>query len=79
MRLREETEVAAASAKNPSSPSEGEQEDVSLQFTDNEPLPYTSPRVHHHISDSQRYHNDITRFLTKNRNDPALKVCSQTT
>jgi len=69
IKQREKDEIAAASTEKPS---EGEQ--VSLQFTDNEPLPYTSPRVHHHISDSQRYHDDITRFLTKNCNDPAMKV-----
>ncbi|KZT08267.1 uncharacterized protein LAESUDRAFT_649567, partial [Laetiporus sulphureus 93-53] len=36
-----------------------------------EPLFFTSPEAHFHISDSQRYSEDITSWLQSNRNDPA--------
>ncbi|KAH9950134.1 hypothetical protein B0H21DRAFT_665254, partial [Amylocystis lapponica] len=44
-----------------------------LQFGDQDPLPFTSPKDHHHISDSRRYHEDITRWLGENKEDPAVK------
>ena len=54
---------------------EQEPQQVSLDFTDNDPLPFTSPKAHHHhISELQCFHDDITQWLTKNCDDPALKV-----
>jgi hypothetical protein len=50
---------------------------ASLTFADHEPLPFTSPKDHHHIADSQRYPEDITQWLGKNCHDPALKVMSK--
>lgn len=46
----------------------------SLAFTDNEPLPFTAPKVHHHISESKRFYVDLTRWLGDNAGDPAIKV-----
>jgi hypothetical protein len=50
--------------------------EVSLEFTDNEILPFTSPKDHHHIADSQRYYDNLTQWLSKKQNDRALKVVS---
>jgi hypothetical protein len=72
MEQREQVEIAH-NAKAAQSEL-GERSRASLEFTDSDPLLYTSPKDHHHISDSQRYHEDINRWLTKHRNDPAVKV-----
>ncbi|PSR76359.1 hypothetical protein PHLCEN_2v8499 [Hermanssonia centrifuga] len=37
-----------------------------------DPLPQTSYSAHHHISESRRYHTDVTAWLAKNRDDPSL-------
>ncbi|KZT01025.1 uncharacterized protein LAESUDRAFT_664777, partial [Laetiporus sulphureus 93-53] len=47
---------------------------ATLDFAVDEPLPFTSPEAHFHISDSQRYSEDITSWLQSNRNDPACAV-----
>jgi hypothetical protein len=52
-----------------------EPENHPQDFDGSEPLPFTSPKAHHHIAESQRYPEDITRWLTKNRQDRAVKVC----
>jgi hypothetical protein len=31
----------------------------SLRFADSEPLPFTPPRIHHHISKSKRYYENL--------------------
>ncbi|PSS31922.1 hypothetical protein PHLCEN_2v2303 [Hermanssonia centrifuga] len=46
---------------------------ASLSFEDSDPLPYTPPENHHHISQSNRFHKDVTDWLSSNKNDPALK------
>ncbi len=45
-----------------------------LSFEDSDPLPYTPPEKHHHMSHSNRFHEDLTNWLSVNRNDPALHV-----
>jgi hypothetical protein len=54
----------------------------SLAFSDSDPLPFTSPKVHHHISESKRFKHSISEWLGLNAEDPAIKVsailfCSQ--
>ncbi|THG92874.1 hypothetical protein EW026_g8186 [Hermanssonia centrifuga] len=46
---------------------------ASLTFEDSDPLPYTPPDKHYHISQSNRFHKDVTDWLSSNNNDPALK------
>jgi len=41
---------------------------------DLDPLPFTDPAVHYHMSQSQRNYIDITSWLADNKQDPALKV-----
>jgi hypothetical protein len=45
-----------------------------LGFADSEPLPFTPPRIHHHISKSKRYYENMPQWIGKNAGDPALKV-----
>jgi hypothetical protein len=45
-----------------------------VSFSDNDPLPYTDPAMHHHISDSRRYGQDAFSFSRKFPTDPAVKV-----
>ena len=46
----------------------------SLGFADSDPLPFTSPKAHHHISESTRFKEDIPSWLGLNADDPAVKV-----
>jgi hypothetical protein len=48
---------------------------VSLDFTDSDPMPYTDPTVHYHMSQSVRYYENITKWLGDNVDDPATEVC----
>ena len=46
-----------------------------LRFEDSEPLPYSDPLSHYHISSSTRYHINIYNWLGRHaRDDLALKV-----
>ena len=49
---------------------------VALGFTESEPLPFTSPRIHHHISESNRFYVTISKWLGTLVDDPAVVVCS---
>jgi hypothetical protein len=46
----------------------------SLGFRDADPLPYTPPQYHHHISDSISKWFEITSWLGEHSGDPALRV-----
>jgi hypothetical protein len=46
----------------------------SLGFADSEPLPFTPPRIHHHISESKRYYENLPQWIGRNAGDPAMKV-----
>ncbi|KAG1852171.1 hypothetical protein F4604DRAFT_1933740 [Suillus subluteus] len=43
-----------------------------LRFKDSEPLPYSDPEHHYHISTSTRYHINIYKWLVQHESDPAL-------
>lgn len=45
-----------------------------VAFSDNDPLPYTHPAMHHHISESKRNPQDAFSFCRKFPDDPAVKV-----
>jgi hypothetical protein len=45
-----------------------------VAFSDNDPLPYTDPAMHHHISDSKRHSQDAFSFCRQFPADPAVKV-----
>jgi hypothetical protein len=45
-----------------------------LRFEDSEPLPYSDPLCHYHISSSTRYYVNIYNWLANHKSDPALKV-----
>lgn len=45
-------------------------------FSDNDPLPYADADLHHHISDSTRYHHNLYSFIREPPNDPAKQVCN---
>jgi hypothetical protein len=47
-----------------------------VQFSENDPLPYTSMEQHHHISHSKNYPHQLLKFVNDPPNDPAKKVCS---
>ncbi|GBE82229.1 hypothetical protein SCP_0406120 [Sparassis crispa] len=49
-------------------------DDTRLDFADEEPLPRTFPKVHYHMSKSQRFCEDITSFVIRNKGDPAFKM-----
>jgi hypothetical protein len=57
-----------------SGPSKGKSPTVDL--TESERLPQTSPMIHHHISNSRRFKEHIPDFLARNAEDPAFKVCT---
>jgi hypothetical protein len=59
--------------KNLSKPKD-KKKNVSLEFTDSDPLPFTSPRVHYHMSESKRYFKNLTEWLGDNTDDPSTKV-----
>ena len=42
---------------------------------DSDPLPVTSPDMHHHISESNNFPCNIFSFIHKFPHDPAVKVC----
>jgi hypothetical protein len=48
---------------------------AAVSFQESDPLPYTPPTVHHHISNSNRYYNNLTGWLGTHSGDPALIVC----
>ena len=45
-----------------------------VDFEDSEPLPFTPPENHHHISHSHKFPLQISSFLSDNINDLATKV-----
>ncbi|KAG2342173.1 hypothetical protein BDR05DRAFT_976596 [Suillus weaverae] len=45
-----------------------------LHFEDSEPLPYSDPHSHYHISTSTRYHVNIYKWLRQHESDPTLNV-----
>lgn len=45
-----------------------------VQFSDNDPLPYSSIEQHHHISDSKNFPHQLLSFVNDPPNDPAKKV-----
>lgn len=48
---------------------------AAVSFQESDPLPYTPPTAHHHISDSTRHYENIAAWLSTNQGDPALQVC----
>ncbi|THH16591.1 hypothetical protein EUX98_g9280 [Antrodiella citrinella] len=44
-----------------------------LNFTDSDPLPYTSPDQHHHMSLANRFHVNLYAWLRETEDDPATK------
>jgi len=47
---------------------------AAVGFRESDLLPYTPPTVHHHISNSSRYYNDLAAWLGTHSGDPALIV-----
>jgi hypothetical protein len=45
-----------------------------IPFAESEALPYTTPEQHHHISPSHNTPLHLTSSITKNKDDPAIKV-----
>lgn len=56
---------------------DGQKANLSLAFSDSDPLPFTSPKVHYHISESKRFKENIAEWLGLNAEDPAIKVSSE--
>jgi hypothetical protein len=56
---------------------DGRKANPSLAFSDSDPLPFTSPKIHHHISESKRFKENISEWLGLNAEDPAVKVSSE--
>jgi len=52
-------------------------ERTQLPFENSEPLPYTEPEAHYHVSASQRYGITMRGWIGKHLSDPALDVCPQ--
>jgi hypothetical protein len=51
------------------------QKTAAVSFQDSESLPKTLPTIHYHVSESRRHAENLTRWLSENNDDPALKVC----
>lgn len=47
-----------------------------VPFESDDPLPYTDPLMHHHMSDTRRHPQDIFTFVKQYPQDPAMKVSS---
>lgn len=47
----------------------------SLSFTDEDPLPFTSPDNHHHMSLSNEFPLNLNTFVNQHHHDPAMQVC----
>lgn len=47
-----------------------------IPLTTSDPLPYTDPRDHHHMSKSRRHYRDLFSFAKMYPGDPATKVTS---
>jgi hypothetical protein len=47
---------------------------AAVNFQESDPLPFTPPTAHHHISNSNRYYNNLTAWLGSYSGDPALIV-----
>lgn len=45
-----------------------------VDFSESDPLPYTDPSSHHHISDSRKRSQDLFSFQKEFPDDPATKV-----
>ena len=45
-----------------------------VDFLESDPLPYTDPSSHHHISDSRKRSQDLFSFQKEFPDDPATKV-----
>ena len=43
-------------------------------YSDTDPLPYTDPAMHHHMSDSRKHHQDVFSLARLFPDDPATKV-----
>ena len=52
---------------------------AAVGFQESDPLPFTLPTVHHHISNSNRYHDNMTAWLGTHSGDPALMVLISST
>lgn len=46
-----------------------------MKNTDPDPLPPSDPCKPYQISKTERYHVDISQFMTDYRHDPAVNVC----
>jgi len=46
-----------------------------VPFEEEEILPATSPKQHHHISTDNRQKVQVAQWVHKNKEDPAIKVC----
>ena len=47
---------------------------AAVSFQESDPLPYTLPTAHHHISNSNYYYNNLTAWLGTYPGDPALII-----
>lgn len=45
-----------------------------VEFSESDPLPYTDPSLHHHISDARKHGQDLFSFQKQFPDDPATKV-----
>jgi len=45
-----------------------------VNFADNDPLPFTPPQLHHHVSKSKRHHHTLVNWLGRHSDDEAVKV-----
>ena len=48
----------------------------SIPFEQSDPLPLTPPEVHHHISNTQQFYENIPQWLDLHEGDLALIVCA---
>lgn len=47
---------------------------ATVPFEGSDPLPYTMPTAHYHVSEATRHPENITAWLATNQGDPATKV-----
>jgi hypothetical protein len=73
--LRKFSECAGVEEANRDKTLAGNAGKPSISFEDSDPLPLTPPEVHHHISNTQQFYENIPRWLDLHDGDLALMVC----
>lgn len=73
-RYQRQLKGSASGNPQPRPPNRRSRETPHLQFDESEPLSYSDPKAHYHMSESNRNYIDLQTWLGKNKDDAALDV-----